>query len=227
MATYPNSTTCPACGKWTVQGANYCHHCANPLKAQFKSDAPGLVIDTPSPRQAGNHWLNTDGGRWLTGAFIVVSAGVVIAWLNGYEVGQGAAVATGVAALGGSGLALAKWYIERKPAESQMPAPSPISVMMHEQLASGWRTYLDQFLDPSITVDDLARLSKADGFSRSAAKKAGLSQDKWHKIKGEFLRLNYCVPLPNGGNGYTLTLRGVKLLAKIGDTGTNNNKQQG
>lgn len=177
------------------------------------------------PRKA--HWLDTDPFRYLAGAGIVIGGGMFLAWLNDADPGRGAILATAITGLGGSGLALARWYLGRRLTVTEPAKSQAITVTMHEPLASGWRTYLDQFLDPTITVDDLARIAKADNFSRAAAGRAGLSQDKWHKIKGEFLRLNYCVPLPHGGNGYTLTLRGQKLLSKIGDTGTNNNKQQG
>lgn len=231
MATFSNSTTCPACGKWTVQGANFCHHCANPLKAQFNNSVtlPGQVTveDDFRGRRPKAHWLDTDPFRYLAGAGVVIGGGMLLAWLNGAEPGHGAILATAITGLGGSGLALARWYLSRRVTVTDQVKPQAITVTMHEPLASGWRTYLDQFLDPTITVDDLAKIAKADNFSRAAAGRAGLSQDKWHKIKGEFLRLNYCVSLPHGGNGYTLTLRGQRLLAKIGDTGTNNNKQQG
>lgn len=223
MATFTNSTTCPACGKWTVQGANYCHHCAHPLKTQFNSvTLPGQVtVESDfSGRPRKVHWLDTDPFRYLAGSVIVIGGGMLLAWLNDADPGRGAIWSTAITGLGWSGLALARWYLTRtvtviEPAKSQN-----ITVQLTEKLPSGWRTYLDQFEDQSITVDDLYLVAKAvlvpgSNFSREAMTRAGLSQPKARKIQTEFSRLNYACPLPNGKPGYTLTIRGRKLLATV------------
>lgn len=224
MATFANSTTCPACGKWTVQGANYCHHCANPLKAQFNSSVtvPGQVTveNDFGGRPWKVHWLDTDPFRYLAGAGVVIGGGMLLAWLNDADPGRGAILAATITGLGGSGLALARWYFSRPVTVTQPAKSQNITVQLTEKLPSGWRTYLDPFEDSSITVEDLYLVAKAvlgpsSNFSREAMTRGGLSQPKARKIQSEFLRLNYACPLPNGKPGYTLTLRGRKLLAAV------------
>ena len=171
-----NSNTCGACGKWTVANANYCHHCAHPLKAQFENAASIIPFeDNPSP--ARHHWLNTDGGRWLTGATITIGGGAALAWLNQIDPGIGAAAAATLAAAGGAGLLLLKWRLER-PGPPPPPKPTGLSITLHEPELSGgravaWHTYLDD-LDPSITLDDLALAAQARNFSREAMARGGI-----------------------------------------------------
>lgn len=220
MATYPNSTTCPACGKWTIQGASYCHHCAHFLKAQFKSEVSSGPVAVEPVSRGGGLW-NSDAVRWLIGIFSPPTLGAYLAWLNDYQPGLGAIIVTVILAVGGSLLLLLRWHLER-PRAQEIPKPQAISVTMHEPLASGWRTYLDQFQDASITMDDLQAVARSvlagHNFSREAMVKAGLSQPKARKVQGEFLRLNYACPLPNGKPGYVLTLRGRKLLTSLEQT---------
>jgi hypothetical protein len=223
MATSANDTTCGACGKWTLKGANYCHHCAHPLKAQFNSQVETIRPATETEfrgRSRKGHWLDTDPFRYLAAAGIVIGGGAALAWLNDGDPGQGAILAATFATVGGGLLLLAKWYLERPRATETKPQNAAISVTLHEPLASGWRTYLDQFEDPSITVEDLYLAAKGvlglgQNFSREAMVKAGLSQPKARKLQQEFLRLRYACPLPNGKPGYTLTPRGRKLLAAL------------
>lgn len=109
--------------------------------------------------------------------------------------------------------------------------PKPDQVKVHVQIDDttdgGFTRCIDTFNPALVEWEDLVKIARAASFSRSGATAVGLSQGKWHKIKSEFLRLNYCVPLPNNTNGYALSIRGQRLLAKIRATSTNNNKQQG
>lgn len=218
--TKDNFTTCPQCRKWTVQDANYCHHCAQPLKAQFESTVtdPGPVTVTP---RRGSGFFNSDAAKWIIAVAAPPCLGVSLAWLNGYEPGAGATLATVVFVVGGGGLLLARWYFERPTQTEPKPERHAITVTMHEPLPSGWKTYLDEFTDPSISADDLHLVAKSvlasgSNFSREAMVKGGLSQPKARRVQQEFLRLHYACPLPNGKPGYTLTMRGRKLLAELG-----------
>lgn len=201
----------------------YCHHCGTRIGALFENTAPVLAVGGVQPvytrarRAAG--FFNSDASKLLIAVFAPAGLGSVLAWLNGWRPGVGALVATVIVALLVSGLFLLRWYFER-PVQPELPKPGAITVTLHEPLASGWRTYLDLFEDPSITVDDLRLvadrvLSPGCNFSREAMVRGGLSQPKARKIQGEFLRLNYAVPLPNGKPGYFLTLRGRKVLVSL------------
>lgn len=133
----------------------------------------------------------------------------------------------GVGLTSGFGLPVLRLMLSR-PVNIQ---PKPDQVKVHVQIDdtsdNGFTRYLDTFNPDLVEWSDLVKLSRAGGFSRSEAVAVGFSQGKWHKLKAEFMRLNYCVPLPNNTNGYALTLRGKRLLAKIREASTNNNKQQG
>lgn len=131
--------------------------------------------------------------------------------------------------LAGFGLPLVRLFLSRPLIQVPKSDKIRVDVQIDDTSEGGFTRSIDSFNPDLVVYGDLCKLVAARGFSRPAACAVGLSQDKWHKIKSEFVRLNYAVPLPNGSNGYSLTLRGSRLLAQIrqGQQTTTNNKQRG
>lgn len=77
---------------------------------------------------------------------------------------------------------------------------------------------LDEIRDKTISLEEWRKVAKAvmeqgKNFSRPALS-GHISQNTYHKIKAELLRLNMA---HRAGNGYTLSPRGLALLRKLND----------
>lgn len=198
---------CPYCGKpHTVNMSTF--------ESAGEATAPG-----PAPR---GFWPSL----WSSDLGLSLGLGTAT-WVFCKAYGYSELWSVGVGLTSGFGLPVLRLVLSRPVNVLPKPDQVKVHVQIDDTSDNGFTRYLDTFNPDLVEWEDLAKLSRAGGFSRSEAGAVGLSQSKWHKLKAEFMRLNYCVPLPNNTNGYALTLRGKRLLAKIRDTSTNNNKQQG
>jgi hypothetical protein len=200
-----------------------CPFCGKPHTVSLSKFESEVEAINPKP-------LAIKGGFWpsLWGSDFGLAVGLGGAiWLFTRVYDYSPLWAVGVGLGAGFGLPVLRLVLSRPVNVLPKPDQVKVHVQIDDVSDGGFTRYLDTFRPELVQWDDLIKLSRASGFSRSEAVVAGLSQDKWHKIKSEFLRLNYCVPLPNNANGYALSIRGRRLLAKIRDTSTNNNKQQG
>lgn len=209
--------TCPHCDRLIL--AFYRE--ASPM-ATLESSAPFLDVSHPTQTTVApkSFWASDGVNSSIIGLF----AGLLMLGLCwGYDLPAAWAVVT--ALLVGIGMYALKVVLHRPPG-----APLPLSskpqkhIVQVEQITEDNQHWLIAEFDQTISLSDLQAVALAitrDGanFSRNElTRKAGISQDKWHKIKNDFLRLDYARPLPNNQNGYTLTpqdrrfLRGVKAL---------------
>lgn len=99
------------------------------------------------------------------------------------------------------------------------PSPGIIKVEHYDQ--AGRLRGFDDIKDESITDDDLrvvaARMKENDfKWSKAATGgRGGIGGPKHDRITQEFLRLDYLRPLPNGANGFKLTLKGRGVLRSV------------
>ncbi len=115
-------------------------------------------------------------------------------------------------------LAGIKAWRSGSPASEPTPAASPdaVTIKLETWSEDKGRVLLDEIKDQTITLEEwrkvAAAITEGVNFSRPALT-AYVSQNTWHKIKGELVRLNMA---HKQGNGYTLSPRGLKLFKKIG-----------
>lgn len=198
---------CPYCGKpHTINTAN------------FESTSPA-TLPTAAPR---GFWPSL----WSSDLGLSLGLGTAT-WVFCKAYGYSELWSVGVGLSSGFGLPVLRLVLSRPVNLLPKPDEVKVHVQIDDTTDGGFTRFIDTFNPDLVEWEDLVKLARASGFSRKEATAVGLSQGKWHKIKGEFLRLNYAVPLPNNTNGYALTLRGKRLMSKIKDTSTNNNKQQG
>lgn len=198
---------CPYCGK---------PHSVN--MSSFESTAP-LPTQTAAPR---GFWPSL----WSSDLGLSLGLGTAT-WVFCKAYGYSELWAVGVGLTCGFGLPVLRLWLSRPVNLLPKPDQVKVHVQIDDTSEGSFTRFIDTFNPDLVEWEDLVKLSRAKSFSRKEATAVGLSQGKWHKIKGEFLRLNYCVPLPNNTNGYALSIRGQRLLTKIRGTSTNNNKQQG
>jgi hypothetical protein len=202
-----------------------CPFCGKPHKvtlSTFESAVnvpPALVGPPPTFWQAFFQSLFTSDLGLALGL-------AVISWLFGWLYGASPLWSVLVLVLAGFGFPLVRLFLSRPLIQVPKSDKVRVDVVIDDKTEGGFTRSIDSFNPDLVVYGDLCKLALSRGFSRSAACSVGLSQDKWHKIKAEFLRLNYVVPLPNGSNGYSLTLRGSRLLAQIrqGQQTTTNNR---
>lgn len=191
-------TTCPFCNKpHTVNLSTF--ESSSPVIPQFSGPGPGF-------------W-SSEAGVTLIAALLPAVLVLAVCWWYGLPVW----IAAAVGVLAAVGLPVLKLVWAQPRMVQEKPDRVRVDVAITDTSDRGYTLALDNFNVDLVEWQDLVKLARADGFSRAAACEAGLSQAKWHKIKAEFLRLNYCVPLPLNQKGYSLTIRGRHLLAKIRD----------
>lgn len=202
-----------------------CPFCGKPHKvtlSTFESAVnvpPALVGPPPTFWQAFFQ-------SFFTSDFGLAAGLAVLSWLFCWLYGLSPFWSVAVLFLAGFGLPLVRLFLSRPLIQVPKSDKIRVDVQIDDTSEGGFTRSIDSFNPDLVVYADLCKLALANGFTRRAASLVGLSQDKWHKIKAEFLRLNYVVPLPNGSNGYSLTLRGSRLLAQIrqGQQTTTNNK---
>lgn len=200
-------TTCP-----------YCHkpHKVNVSAFENVASAPPAVIEAARSN--------------LLTSFLASDVGLALGlggltWIYAAAYNHSPAWAVGIGFLAGFGFPVLRLWLSRPYLVQPKPDKVQVDVLIDDRSGGGFTRSLDGFNSDLVGWDDLVKLAAAPAFSRDGATKAGLSQSKWHKCKSEFLRLNYCVSMPNNANGYALTIRGRHLLEKI-RASTNNNKQR-
>ena len=208
-----------------------CPHCSGQIKAiplralasqtvsTFESVSshinPPTIKTAPKPTK---YFWNSDFARGLLLLGGVPLVGANIAWLGGHPTYYGAVIGTAGAVAIGSCLAVTKWYFERPTTTATKPPPPRATTVRIEHLSDDKRHWLLNELNPALTLELLRsvaeQITAGANFSRYGLRSV-LSQNKWHILKDDFLKLDYCKPLPNGRNGYELTFRGRQFLRKI------------
>ena len=173
----------------------------------FEPTMPAIISEKKS------FWASDGITYALAGAF-AGSVMILFSWY--YELNGGVWVAV-ISFLVGVGLHVLKIIMHAPP---RIPLPKSLSTLIKvEHWSDDNKHVLLDELDNRITLDDLRRVAKVvitDGVGWSRANltgAAGLSQNKFHIITGEFERLNYIIQTAN--NRHILTTRAKAFLRKV------------
>lgn len=208
---------CPNCNKWTVRGANFCHHCACVLGGSVfeygpgPELGPGQVVTEAGPRKTLKDKAMTATLLGMAAACGVLFAGWDAAWIAftpmiylSYEPAKDF-----VAALAG-----------------KLPEPkSEATTLRVEHVTEDKRHWLLYDFPEGISLDHLQHIARkvlpepiGEGakFSRRVVCEKGfMSQGQFETIKEFWIRINYAYYRgPDPREGIILTERCNRLLKK-------------
>ncbi|WP_373084388.1 hypothetical protein [Zhongshania sp.] len=112
------------------------------------------------------------------------------------------------------------WWMTGKGESVPVEVDPPTEIVRVEQKSQGGRHWLLHDFNPAITKDVLYTVAYAcrfleDNYSgNTLMKKHGLTSTQWVYLNDGFKRMAFAEPLPNGANGFQLTVWGERFLDK-------------
>lgn len=214
---------CTKCKKWTVGGANYCHHCGHYLKSgpnTFNNSVP-IAPRPTTPRQPGsnNHKVILAEGGLIT----ILAMSEVYALANdSYTVAIGLSIPLVAYTIPKLAPVIGGLAVDIKTV-FYTPAPKPTAQTIQvEHVDEHGRPRIIADLDNRIQPEQLAwigqKIISGASFSRPALCEPGrLSQSQYHIIKSDFQRLNYVIAVDKRAPnlGVILTERGKRLVKRM------------
>jgi len=211
-------TRCPGCGaplQVSTIGPG------SPEPATFEQSAASIATGGSAPVTSHRHsFWDSSGIRFgVAGVFAAVVV-LFVGWFFELDRNFIGAAAALLALLAGVGLHILELFWHKPPAQMAAPEADSVTIRIEQrgtdENKNGW--LLEQIEDQSITLADLRAVATAvaggSNFSRPAlCSRAGISQSKYHKVKTEFLRLNFCYDAP--GNRTELLRAGRAFLRQI------------
>jgi len=211
-------STCPHCGKKSklipLAGPTHFHK-----DSVFESISTSFVDDSPEPItkiETRSFWASEAINDALRGIF---AAGAAVAFGYAWQQSSIAGMwAAGIAFVGIVAFPTLR-ILANRPAKQQHSEPGKATIQV-EHVSDDKAHWILAELNPAITQANLtavARVVVDSDFSWSMAAncKAGLTQPKHHKLKDDFVKLGYLVPLPNGANGFTVSGQGRRFFRQV------------
>jgi len=209
---------CPGCGAPLQVSAI---GPGEPEPATFEQTAASIAAggSAPAPSYRHSFWDSSGIRFGVAGVFAAVVVLLAGWWfeLDRNLIGAAAAL---LALLAGVGLHILELFWHKPAAQMAAPEADHVTIRIEQRGTNENERgiILETIEDQTITLADLRAIAGAvaagSNFSRPAlCSRAGISQTKYHKVKNEFERLNFCYTAP--GNRTELLRAGRAFLRKV------------